>query len=229
MSHPMSTTRASVSAPKLRILLADDHEAVRTGLRVILDAQQDMEVVGEAADGRAALRLVESLRPDVVVMDVSMPEMNGMKATELIVSGFPRVKVLPLTRHTDSGYIEQLLRAGASGYVLKQSRSEEVVRAVRAIAAGGTYLDPAIADRALTGLQRGRDGTLGTRSKLSAREADVLRMVASGYSNKEIAARLILSVKTVESHKANAMTKLGTRSRIDIVRYALLQGWLDDV
>ena len=216
--------------PKLRILLADDHEAVRTGLRVILDAQQDMEVVGEAADGRAALALVERLRPDVVVMDVSMPHMNGLKATELIVSGFARVKVLPLTRHTDAGYIEQLLRAGASGYVLKQSRSEEVVRAVRAIAAGGMYLDSAIADRALKIVsQRQGDGTPGSRPKLSAREGDVLRMVASGYSNKEIAARLILSVKTVESHKANAMHKLGMRSRIDVVRYALLQGWLDDV
>ena len=215
---------------KLKILLADDHEAVRTGLRAILNAQEDMEVVGEAADGREALALVERLRPDVVIMDVSMPQMNGMKATELIVSGFARVKVLPLTRHTDAGYIEQLLRAGASGYVLKQSRADEVVRAVRAITAGGTYLDPAIADRALTaGLQRRGDGTVGTRPRLSAREGDVLRMVASGYSNKEIAARLALSVKTVESHKANAMTKLGTRSRIDVVRYALLQGWLEDM
>ena len=215
---------------KLKILLADDHEAVRTGLRVILDAQHDMEVVGEAEDGRAALALVERLRPDVVIMDVSMPQMNGLKATELIVSGSSRVKVLPLTRHTDAGYIEQLLRAGASGYVLKQSRSEEVVHAVRAVAAGGTYLDPAIANRALTSaVQRGGAGTSGSRPKLSGREGDVLRMVASGYSNKEIAAQLGLSVKTVESHKANAMSKLGTRSRIDVVRYALLQGWLDDM
>ena len=218
------------SVPKLRILLADDHEAVRTGLRVILDAQPDMEVVGEAADGRAALGLVERLRPDIVVIDVSMPLMNGMKATELIVTGFAKVKVLPLTRHTEAGYIEQLLRAGASGYVLKQSRTEEVVRAVRASAAGATYLDPAIADRALKGvMRRPADGMAGSRPTLSAREGDVLRMVASGYSNKEIAAQLELSVKTVESHKANGMQKLGMRSRIDLVRYAVLKGWLDDV
>ena len=216
--------------PKLRILLVDDHEAVRTGLRVILNAQPDFEVVGEASDGRAALQQAKVLGPDVVVMDVSMPHLNGLKATELLITQFPGLKVLPFTRHADAGYIQQLLRVGASGYVLKQSRTDEVVRAIQAVARGGTYLDPAIAERALEGtLQRPSAASTNAPPKLSAREAEVLRLIASGYSNKEIAARLDVSVKTVESHKTNGMNKLGMLSRVEVVRYAVLQGWLDDV
>ena len=215
----------------LRILLVDDHEAVRTGVRVLLNGQPDMTVVGEAGDGRTALTSVEQLRPDVVVMDVSMPHLNGLKATELVVTGFPGTRVLALTRHSDSGYVHQLLKAGASGYVLKQSRSDEVVRAIRAIVAGGVYLDPAVAEGVLTS-ESGR--TLSRRSQAipvltpTAREVEVLRLIARGYSNKEIAARLDLSVKTVETHKANAMQKLGMRTRIQVVEYAVLQGWLED-
>jgi DNA-binding NarL/FixJ family response regulator len=216
---------------KLRILLADDHETVRAGLKLIVNAQADMEVVGEASDGREAVARACELLPDIVVMDVSMPHMNGLKATEKLKEVCPRVKVLTLTRHTDDSYLQLILRAGASGYVLKQSPPAELLHAVRAVAAGGKYLDPAVTGKVM-GAYAERSATLGGAAhggrELSEREAEVLRLIAWGHSNKEIAARLEVSVKTVEAHKANSMKKLGMRSRIDIVRFALLQGWLQD-
>jgi DNA-binding NarL/FixJ family response regulator len=214
---------------KLRILLADDHEMVREGLRTILNAQPDMQVVGTAGDGREALSQAERLTPDVVVMDISMPGLNGLAATAQLTEKCPTAKVVTLTRHADSSYLQQLLRAGASGYVLKQSRPAELLHAIRSVATGGKYLDPT-----MTG------PVIGTYTKptappgpqpvvpLSPRETEVLRLIAWGNTNKEIATRLDLSVKTVEAHKANAMRKLGMRGRIDIVRYALLQGWLSE-
>lgn len=217
---------------KTRILLADDHETVREGLKVILNAQSDMEVVAEAADGASALAQATAIRPDVVVMDISMPNVNGLKATEALRRAAPDVKIITLTRHSDDGYLQQLLKAGVSGYVLKQSRSSELLHALRAIARGGKYLDPAVAGRVIGEFGRRAPQPL-THLKpgdvsLSAREEEVLRLVAWGYSNKEIAAQLDLSVKTVETHKTKATHKLGLRNRIDVVRYALLQGWLQD-
>lgn len=216
---------------KLRILLAEDHETVREGLRLIVNAQSDMEVVGEAGDGRAAVARAQELLPDIVLMDVSMPHLNGLKATEKLKALCPQVKVLTLTRHTDYGYLQQLLRAGASGYVLKQSRPAELLHAIRAVAAGGKYLDPSVAGKIIGDYAGTRTASLREAQRgheLSEREAEVLRLIAWGHSNKEIAARLSLSVKTVEAHKANAMRRLGMTSRIDIVRFALLQGWLQD-
>ncbi|MDT5293816.1 MAG: hypothetical protein QOJ76_696 [Acidobacteriota bacterium] len=214
---------------KLRILLAEDHETVREGLRMIVNAQPDMEVVGEAGDGREAVARAQELLPDIIVMDVSMPHLNGLKATERLKEVCPQVKVLTLTRHMDDGYLQQLLRAGVSGYVLKQSPPAELLHAIRAVAAGGKYLDPAVTGKVM-GSYTGRTANLrgDAQASLSDREAEVLRLIAWGYSNKEIAARLGVSVKTVEAHKANAMRKLGMQSRIDIVRFALLQGWLQD-
>ena len=215
---------------KLRILLADDHVTVREGVKMIINAQTDMEVVAEAADGRGAVAEAQAVRPDVVVMDVSMPRVNGLKATEMLKECCPEVKVLALTRHQDDGYLQQLLRAGAAGYVLKQSRPAELLQAIRAIGEGGSYLDPAVAGRVIGDYGRRRQPvtTVAGAGTLSSREEEVLRLIAWGYSNKEIATRLDLSVKTVETHKANAMHKLQMRSRIDIVRFALLQGWLED-
>ena len=214
---------------KIRVLLAEDHRTVREGVRLLLDSQPDMEVVGEAGDGRAALRLAKELAPDLVLMDVSMPELNGLKATELLLEQCPRVRVLALTRHTDKAYMQQLLQAGAAGYVLKLSDPAVLLQAVRAVAAGGNYLDPAITGKALSGyFGRKAGGESVAEVNLSDRESEVLRLIALGYSNKEIAARLDLSVKTVEAHKANAMRKLDMHSRIDIVRYAMLRGWLQE-
>jgi DNA-binding NarL/FixJ family response regulator len=216
---------------KLRILLADDHQTVREGLKLIVNSQADMEVVGEAGDGRVAVARAMELLPDVVVMDVSMPHLNGLKATEKLKALCPQVKILTLTRHTDDGYLQQILRAGASGYVLKQSAAAELLHAIRAIASGGKYLDPAVAGKVM-GNYAGRTAPARVAAsrgrELSEREAQVLRLIAWGHSNKEIAARMELSVKTVEAHKSNAMKRLGMQSRIDIVRFALLQGWLQD-
>lgn len=213
---------------KIRVLIAEDHETVREGLKLILRSQSDIEVVADVGDGRQALDLTQQLLPDVVLMDISMPGLNGLKATGKLKECCPQVQVVALTRHKDDGYLKQVLRAGASGYVLKQSPPEELVHAIRAVASGGKYLDAAVAGRVM-GSFVGRQSVVTNRPvDLSDRESEVLRLIAWGHSNKEIAFRLDLSVKTVEVHKANAMKKLGMASRIDIVRYAVLQGWLQD-
>ena len=214
---------------KLRIILAEDHETIRDGLKLLVNSRSDMEVVGEADNGRTALQLAKEFSPDVIVMDISMPELNGLQATKKLKDKSPQVKVLILTRHSEPGYLQELLQAGASGYVLKQSKSEELIRAILAVAAGQTYLDPAVTERAVTQLREsGQVPHKTPNANLTAREADVLRLIALGYVNKEVAARLNLSIKTVEAHKSNAMNKMGMKSRVDIVRYAILQDWLQD-
>lgn len=214
---------------KLGILLVDDHEMVRDGLRMLIDAQPDLTVVGEADNGRAAVSLARQLQPDVVVMDVAMPELNGLKATEQLRELYPSLKILTLTRYADDRYLHQLLKAGVNGYVLKQSASDELVRAIRAVAAGKSYLDPAMMER-IVGSVVGKRPVRGVPAEknLSHREEEVLRLSAWGYLNKEIAGHLQISIKTAEAHKANAMAKMGMKSRIDIVRYALLQEWLKE-
>ena len=214
---------------KLRIILAEDHETVREGLKLIVNSQADMEVIGEANNGSAAIKLARELEPDIVVMDISMPELNGLKATKKLKQVCPNVKVLTLTRHTDDAYLQQLIKAGASGYVLKQSAPTELIRAIYTISEGKSYLDPALTNKVMGGYASRAASLRGEkRSDLTEREAEVLRLIAWGYSNKEIAARMDISVKTVEAHKSNAMQKMDMRSRIDIVRYAILQGWLQD-
>jgi len=213
--------------PPLRILLADDHIVVRHGLKLLIDDQPDMTVIAEAGDGETAVQRAVQLKPDVIVMDISMPGMNGLVATRKLRQLQPDAAIVTLTRHTDDAYLQELLRAGVSGYVLKQSAPAQLLQAIRAAAAGGQYLDSALTGRVTAAfLGKPRTGKAQPNAAVSERESEVLRLIASGYSNKEIASRLSLSVKTVEAHKANAMRKLDLNGRIDIVRYAILQGWL---
>lgn len=212
----------------IRVVLAEDHHVVRAGLKVLIDAQPDMVVVGEAADGLSACKRVAELVPDIVVMDVSMPELNGAQAAERIRQATPGARMVALTVHEDRTYLRQLLEAGARGYVLKRSAADELLRAIRIVADGGTYLDPAVAGKVVGGFVHGSPSP-GSRAmvELSGREEEVLRLIARGYTNKEIAARLEISVKTVETYKTRSMEKLDIGSRAEIVKYAVGRGWLD--
>jgi len=212
---------------KLRVLLADDHPVVRNGLRALIDAQPDMEVVGEAWEGMSAVRLTIDLHPDVVVMDVSMPGVSGAEATERIRDLCPDAHVLALTAHEDRGYLQLLLKAGAAGYALKRVAAEELVHAVRTVAAGEMYIDPAVAGQLVANSVPKTVAALTcAEADLSHREFEVLRYTAQGHAIKQIAARLQVGVRTIETYKARGMEKLGLKTRADIVRYASQQGWL---
>lgn len=215
---------------RTRILLAEDHNTVREGIKMLVNSQPDMEVVGEAENGNAAILKTRELKPDLLVMDISMPELNGLRATERLRQEFPDLKILTLTRHTDDGYLQQLIKAGVNGYVLKQSAPTELINAIRIVTSGKSYVDSELTQKILGGYAGRSAGPLRGEGSgiITDRESEVLRLIAWGYSNKEIATRLELSVKTVEAHKSNAMRKLGMRSRIDIVRYAILKGWLEE-
>jgi DNA-binding NarL/FixJ family response regulator len=215
---------------KLRIFMADDHPIVREGMKALVNAQADMEVVGEAADGRTAVEQISQLLPDIVVMDISMPHLNGIHATEELHRTTPQVKVVALTVHEDRSYLRQLMEAGASGFVLKRAASDDLVHALRTVADGRTYVDPVMAAKVMGKYTKGTslEKELG-RARLSEREEDVLKLIAAGLSNKEIAARLAISVKTVETYKARSLQKLGLHSRADIVRYSVSQGWLQEL
>jgi DNA-binding NarL/FixJ family response regulator len=212
---------------KLRIFLADDHAVVREGLKTLINDQPDMEVVGEAADGVTAVEETVKLRPDIALLDLSMPGKSGIEATSLIRSRAPVVRVLNLTVHEDKSYIRQALDAGASGYVLKRAAATELIGAIRAVAGGGTYIDPALTFKLIPGVSR-PGGDFASSVTLSEREEEVLRLMAQGYSNKEISARLDVSVKTVETYKARSFEKLGLKGRVELIQYALRCGWLQE-
>ena len=214
--------------PKLRVFLADDHAIVREGLKALINGQAAMEVVGEAADGRTACAKAKEIRPDVVVMDVSMPELNGVQATRELRAQCPDVKVLALTVHEERSYLRDLIEAGASGYVLKRSAAEDLVHAVQVVARGDLYLDPSVTAVVLGKLARPRPPSDDSSLDLSDRETEVLQLIAQGHSNRDIAGRLKISIKTVETYKARSMEKLGLTGRADIVRFALQKGWLQD-
>jgi two-component system, NarL family, response regulator NreC len=207
---------------RLRVFLIDDHAVVRVGLRTLIDAQPDMETLGEAADGRGAARDVTTARPDVVILDLSARG-EGVAAVAALLQAYPTARVLALSAHEHPAHVRQMLAAGAVGYVLKRSAPDDVIRAVRAVANGGTYLDPALGHAAAGPHFGGADGPA---CALSEREGEVVRLIARGYSNKEIAAKLALSVKTVETYKARSLEKLGVRTRVGLVRYAAECGWL---
>ena len=211
---------------KLRLFLADDHTVVREGLKRLVEAEPDMDVIGESADGEESVEKIAELRPDVVLMDVSMPRMNGAQATRRLKSLCPEVSVLALTVHEDNSYVRELLSAGASGYVLKRAAAKELIQAIRAVALGGVYVDPNVAGQLLNGFVAAPAKIGVGTGQLSDRETEVLRLIAKGHSNKEIAAILEVSVKTVETYKARSMEKLGLKSRVDIIRVAAERGWL---
>lgn len=221
--------KTSSPARKTRVLLADDHAVVREGLKFLLNQQPDMTVVAEAVDGEDAFEQAKKHLPDVVVMDVSMPRCSGAQATERLKQACPKIKVLTLTAHENLDYVRQLIKAGSSGYVTKRSAAMELTRAIRAVVAGDIYVDAATAG-VMANEMAGRmpSGEAMTAENISQREREVLRDIARGYSNKEIAARLKISVKTVETYKARLMKKLKLHSRVDIVRYAAHQGWLEE-
>src|SRR3954451_6237664 len=215
--------------PILKILLADDHAIVRQGVKALIGTQPDMEVIGEAEDGATALQKATELKPDVVVIDLSMPGLNGAQATEQIRRACPNIKVLALTVHEDRGYFRRLLEAGASGYALKQAPADQLYNAIRIVASGAVYLDPGLAGKVVGTLVREESIRKALQvDNLSERETEVVRLIAKGYSNKEIAARLAINAKTVETYKTRSLEKLGLRSRADLVRYALQRGWLKE-
>jgi len=209
---------------KSRILLADDHSVVRQGFRLILDNQADMEVVGEAANGRDAVLIAEELQPDIVVMDVTMPELNGIEATRRIAEKSPRTRVLALSMHKDSVYVREILRAGAKGYLLKDAAGNDLLEAVRAVARGEGYLSPAVSDAVLNDYRRHVTNPIDL---LTSREREVLQHIAEGKTNKEIANSLNLSVYTVEAHRGRLMEKLNLHSTGELVRFALRNGVID--
>jgi len=214
---------------RLRVFLADDHPIVLAGIKALVMADQGLEVVGEARDGRTALRLSTELNPDVVVLDISMPGLSGIKLAEQLRVACPNCKLIVLTVHEDRGYLRQLLEVGVHGYIVKRSATDELIRAIRIVATGGVYLDPTIAGNVLrSSLQGTSTRPAGSAAELSEREIEVLKLTAAGHSNKAVAAELEIGVKTVETYKARAMEKLGFETRVDLVRYALSRGWLNN-
>lgn len=212
--------------PKARILLVDDHAVLRKGMRHLIDPQPDMQVVGEAEDGRPVAALVAKLQADILIIDLSMPEMNGIEAIRRLKAANSACKVIVLTVHEDRSYLREMLEAGARGYMLKRASGEELIRAIRAVAAGGVHVDSRLADKVSNSLVEKKPPGGGSAETLTPREERVLRAVADGYSMKEIASALSISVKSIETYKARGMEKLGLRSRVDIVRIARERGWL---
>ncbi len=211
---------------KIRVILAEDHTIVRQGLRSLLEQSDDIKVIAEAEDGREAVKKTEQLKPDIVLMDISMPILNGIEATRQIKKKFPDIKVLILTMHTTEEYISQILHAGASGYLVKKSAHHELLSAIMAIQKGDFYLSPLVSKKVVDEyLQKTKDDIKQDRyEKLTTREREVLQLIAEGKANKEIAELLYLSVKTVETHKAHLMEKLNLHTTTDLIKYAIQKG-----
>ncbi len=209
----------------IRVLLSDDHRIMREGLRSLLEKEPDIELVGEAEDGRSTLELASRLKPQVVVMDISMPDLNGIDATRKLLEKLPNVKILALSMHTDQRFIEGMLRAGATGYLPKDCASEELVRAIRTVLSNQTYLSPSIADVVRRDyLSQRREADISVSGVLTDREREVLQLMAEGKNTKEIASRLQVSVKTIETFRQHIMQKLDLHSLAELTKYAIREG-----
>lgn len=208
----------------IRVLIADDHTIVRAGLRLLLEAEPDIQVVGEALDGREAVQLVESLHPDVVLMDITMGDMDGLEATRQIKSRWQQINVLILTMHRSDEYFFEALKTGASGYVLKGAETGELINAIRVVSRGEAYLYPSMAQKLLSNYLQRERGSSNILPTLSPREREILRLLVAGYSNKEIAANLVISISTVYTHRANLIRKIGLTNRHELIRYAKEHG-----
>lgn len=225
-SQPGAERRAADQ--RISVLLVDDHAILRDGLRQLLQVEPDMKVVAEASNGELAVRLAFELKPDVIIMDLSLPVLGGTEATKQIVDRDPRARVLALSAHSDASYARAVLSSGAAGYVLKRSAFDELVRAIRTVVAGDTYVDPVLAQELLPRSRRTGPGT-GPMLSLSERELEVVRLVARGHTAKEMASQLGVSPRTLETYKARAMAKLDLTSRADLIRYAARCGWLREI
>jgi len=216
--------------PAITVLLADDHMVVRQGLRALLQTERDIEIVGEAETGRQAVRLAKALKPDVVVMDIAMPQLTGLEATRQIIKGVPSSRVLILSSYSDDEYVDQLTQAGAAGYLLKQAAFTDVVRGIREAKKGNTFFSPAISKRLMDQYRdtivRGAPVRKRT-AMLTSREVEVLQLIAEGHGNKQIAAELEISVKTVERHRQRLMDKLAIHDVAGLTRYAISKGIIE--
>ena len=214
---------------KTRIVLADDHPITLAGLRMLIEADQNFELVGEATSGPQALDAIVATKPDLAVLDISLPQMNGIALARHLAKECPSVGVITLTSHEDRSYLDQALDAGVRGYVLKKSAPACLLHAIRGVLVGGLYIDPSIAGEKFQPSRRSKRPTTTGAPRLTERETEVLKFVACGLTNREIAARLELSTKSVETYRARGAAKIGVKTRSDIVRYASLRGWLSDV
>jgi len=218
-----------VDSGPIRVLLADDHTILRAGLKMMLSVQPDIEIVGEASDGRQAIAEAQRVQPDVILMDITMPELNGIEATRQVKKLLPETRVLVLTMHENEEYLFQVLRAGASGYILKEAADTELISAIRSVYAGRFYLSPP-AQAMMVGdyMQRVRAGEEhDSYSGLTEREREILKLVAEGYTNNQIGERLVISPKTVDTHRTHVMDKLNLHSRAELVKYAMRRGLLE--
>ncbi len=214
----------------IRVLIADDHTVVRKGIRLLLEAEPDLEVVGEAKDGREAVHLAHKLEPDVVVMDLTMPEMDGLEATRLIKQATPHIHILVLTVHESDEYFFRVLQAGASGYVLKRAAVSDLLAAVRAVARGEVFLYPTVAKKLLTdylGRAQGSGEARDIYAKLTVREREILTLIGEGLTNREIADQLVLSLSTVQTHYTHIVEKMNLRNRAELIKYAIRHGMID--
>lgn len=213
-----------MSIKKIKVLIADDHVMVRQGFMVLLNAQPDIEVIGEAADGNEMVELTETLHPDVVLAAISMPNLNGIEATKLIHQRNPEMPVVMVTTHTSSSYVVRALRSGARGYVVKNDDFQHVIRAIKAVSLGQRYLSTLVSEQIIDSVVSGTSGEFNLDERISIREREILQLLAEGNSNSQIAKKLVISARTVETHRTNIMRKLELSSQIDILRYAIQHG-----